>query len=71
LDHLSAGESKKYLSERQFCKDSMGPKIMAVLNFLEQGGKRALITNPENMLKALNGGAGTEITAWAFHLIHL
>jgi carbamate kinase len=63
LDRLSAPEARKYLSECQFGIGSMEPKIMAVLNYLENGGKRAIITDPENMVKALRGEAGTEVVA--------
>lgn len=59
LDRLSVEEAKKYLAEGQFGKGSMEPKIKAVLNFLECGGKKALITNPENMLRALRDETGT------------
>jgi len=59
LDRLSVEEAKKYLAEGQFGKGSMEPKIKAVLDFLECGGRKALITNPENMLHALRGETGT------------
>jgi carbamate kinase len=59
LDRLSVEEAKKYLAEGQFGKGSMEPKIKAVLDFLECGGKKALITNPENMLRALRDETGT------------
>lgn len=39
----------------------MGPKIQAVLNFLESGGKRAIITSIEKIKEALEGKAGTII----------
>jgi len=61
LDSLTMSEAKEYIEEGQFGKGSMEPKIMAVLNYLEHGGKRVLITNPENMLRALNGETGTQI----------
>ena len=59
LDRLSIEDAKRYLAEGQFGKGSMEPKIKAVLNFLERGGKRAVITNPDNMLLALRGETGT------------
>jgi carbamate kinase len=37
----------------------MGPKIDAVIHFLHHGGKRALITDPESLPKAIEGRAGT------------
>jgi carbamate kinase len=45
-----------------FKKGSMAPKIQAIINFLEAGGKEALITNPENILRAIHGETGTRIT---------
>jgi len=46
----------------QFSKGSMLPKIEAVLKFIENGGSKAIITSPENLLKAVRGEAGTIIT---------
>jgi carbamate kinase len=40
----------------------MKPKIEAVISFLEQGGEKALVTNPENIARALAGETGTWIT---------
>jgi carbamate kinase len=61
LDRMTLDEAKKYYEERHFPKGSMGPKIEAVINFLENGGKKALITNPENIERALRGKSGTLI----------
>src|SRR5512146_3057933 len=44
-----------------FAKGSMAPKIQAIIRFLESGGKQALITNPENIGRALKGETGTLI----------
>ena len=44
-----------------FDKGSMGPKIKAMINFLEGGGLEGLITDPPNIPRALNGMAGTWI----------
>jgi carbamate kinase len=40
---------------------SMKPKIEAVIQFLKGGGKKAVITSPENLLKAVSGKCGTII----------
>ena len=61
LDSLTSAEAKSYLEQGQFAKGSMGPKIEAVLNYLRDGGKQAIITNPENIERALNGETGTVI----------
>ena len=62
LDKMTLTEAKKYLAEViHFAKGSMAPKIQAILWYLEAGGKQALITNPENIGRALRGETGTWI----------
>lgn len=62
LDKITLAEAKKYLAEgTHFAKGSMAPKIQAVIWYLENGGKQALITNPENIGRALKGETGTLI----------
>jgi carbamate kinase len=62
VDKMTAEEAQRYLEEGQFGKGSMAPKIEAVLKYLAKGGKKAIITDPEHMLDALNGKTGTVIT---------
>ncbi|MCC6192196.1 MAG: carbamate kinase [Anaerolineales bacterium] len=59
LDRLTLAEARQYQSEGHFQKGSMGPKIDAIISFLERGGQQALITNPENIGRALAGETGT------------
>jgi carbamate kinase len=59
LDRLTLTEAKQYLAEGHFAKGSMGPKIQAVIWYLEAGGKQALITDPPNIGRALKGETGT------------
>jgi carbamate kinase len=62
LDRITLAEAKQYLAEgTHFAKGSMAPKIQAIIWFLEAGGKQALITNPENIGRALRGETGTWI----------
>ena len=61
LDRMTLAEAKKYLEQGQFPSGSMGPKIEAIINYLEHGGKEALITNPENLERALRGETGTRV----------
>ena len=61
LDVLTTNEAKKYLDEGHFPKGSMGPKIEAAITFLENGGKRAIITSVDKMSEAIEGHTGTEI----------
>ncbi|MCL4490206.1 MAG: carbamate kinase [Chloroflexi bacterium] len=62
LDHMTLAEAKQYQAEGHFHKGSMGPKIQAIIWYLEGGGKQAIITNPENIERALLGETGTRIT---------
>ena len=62
LDKLTLAEAKKYFDEGHFAAGSMGPKIKAIIGFLEKGGKEALVTCPEAITEALAGKNGTKIT---------
>lgn len=62
LDRMTLDEAKRYYTEGHFAKGSMGPKIQAIIWYLENGGKQALVTNPENIGRALRGETGTWIT---------
>jgi carbamate kinase len=63
VDHLTLSQVKRYLEQgTHFAPGSMKPKMEAVVGYLERGGKEAVITNPENMERALAGQTGTRIT---------
>jgi carbamate kinase len=61
LDKVTLAEAKAYLAEgTHFAKGSMAPKIQAVIWFMEANpNAKALITNPENIGRALKGETGT------------
>jgi len=61
LDRMTVAEARSYLAEGQFAPGSMKPKIEAIIEFLEAGGARALVTDPPHLLEALEGRAGTWI----------
>ncbi|HET7144691.1 MAG TPA: carbamate kinase [Anaerolineales bacterium] len=62
LDKMTLAEAKTYLDQgKHFAKGSMAPKIQAAIWYLENGGKQVLITNPENIGRALKGETGTRI----------
>jgi carbamate kinase len=61
LDKMTLDEAKKYYKQGHFPRGSMGPKILAIINYLENGGKEAVITNPQNLENALRKKAGTHI----------
>ena len=63
LDRLSAEEARALLEAGEFPEGSMGPKIESALLFLAAGGREVVITDPEHLTDAINGVAGTTITA--------
>jgi carbamate kinase len=61
LNRITLSEAKRYYDEGHFAKGSMGPKMLAAIQYLERGGQSALITTPETIGKALAGQTGTWI----------
>lgn len=61
LDHMSVAQAEHYMAEGHFAPGSMLPKIQAVVEFLEAGGKAAIITDPPNLARAVAGQTGTRI----------
>ena len=61
LDRMTVAEAKQYCAEGHFKPGSMLPKIQAVIEFLEGGGKEAIITDPEHLGLALAGKTGTHV----------
>ncbi|MDY0019834.1 MAG: carbamate kinase, partial [Anaerolineae bacterium] len=61
LDVITASEARKYLEEGHFAKGSMEPKIRAILWYLDQGGKEAIVTDPAHITAALEGKTGTRV----------
>lgn len=64
LGQITLAEAQHYMAQGHFAAGSMQPKIEACIQFLERSrkpGACALITNPENLARALNGETGTKI----------
>jgi carbamate kinase len=61
LDTITVSEAKKYLADGHFTEGSMAPKIRAALKFVENGGRKCVITeagqleNPNSGTKIING----------------
>jgi len=62
LERLSIEEAQFYLEQGEFPKGSMGPKIQAAINFINDGGKDVIITSIDKAVRALKGKDGTVIT---------
>ena len=63
FDRMGVAECQKYMAEGQFPKGSMGPKIEAACDFIKRGGDKVIITDLEHANAAVDGKAGTVITA--------
>jgi len=61
LNDVTLAELKQYVQQNHFAPGSMLPKIQAVIKFLDNGGKKALITSPECLEAALASETGTRI----------
>ena len=61
LDSITVADAEKYLAEGQFPAGSMGPKIQAAVDFLKNGGKKVIITQPHLLEDAIAGKNGTHI----------
>ena len=61
LDRLTVFEAEQLIAQGQFAQGSMLPKIQAALMFIARGGKRVIITSPENLVPAVLKNCGTHI----------
>lgn len=62
LDRVTLSQVRGWLEEGiHFAEGSMAPKIRACIWYLEEGGKQAIITNPDNLGRSLRGETGTHI----------
>lgn len=60
LKEINLATAKKYLDEGQFGKGSMGPKVEAVMEFVQSGGQ-GIITSLEALTDSITGEGGTKI----------
>lgn len=61
LREIRVAEAEKYYVEGHFPAGSMGPKILASIDFVKSTGKRATITSLGKIVEALEGKTGTLI----------
>jgi carbamate kinase len=61
LRTLTVEDARLYLREGHFPPGSMGPKVEAAVEFMLNGGGRAVITSIESIEEAVQGTAGTEV----------
>ncbi len=63
IPNATVAEMEQYIQEGHFAPGSMLPKIESAVKFVKNGGKEAIITSYEYLMDALEGKAGTHITA--------
>ncbi len=63
IDRLGVGEARELLAAGEFPEGSMGPKVAACCDFVEGGGKRAVIASLGSVADAVFGDAGTTVVA--------
>jgi carbamate kinase len=61
LGTIGVADARRYLLEGHFHGGSMAPKIEAAIQFLENGGRRVVITLPERLVDGFEGRTGTSI----------
>ncbi|MCA9670775.1 MAG: carbamate kinase [Myxococcales bacterium] len=59
LNAVTMDMAEDLVAEGHFAAGSMGPKVIAIQNFLKAGGRRGLITNASTLEAALEGRGGT------------
>ncbi|MBD7919425.1 carbamate kinase [Cellulomonas sp. Sa3CUA2] len=62
LRHVDTVELRGHLEAGEFPAGSMGPKVAAALQFVADGGRRAVITSLPRLRDALEGRSGTHLT---------
>jgi carbamate kinase len=67
LRSVKLDEIRDLFTDVQFPPGSMGSKIRAAIEFLETGGRSVIITQPGDLLEAVEGRRGTTITRDAAH----
>jgi carbamate kinase len=61
LKKITRSELTDYLAEGHFPPGSIGPKVKAAIQFVQRGGKQAIITSSDRLSQALDGQDGTLI----------
>ena len=63
LPTITVSLAKDLLKSGEFPPGSMGPKVHACISFIANGGDKAVITHLEDIHKAVEGNAGTQVIA--------
>jgi carbamate kinase len=63
FDRITVAEAQKYFDDGEFPAGSMGPKIVAAIDYIKATGNDVIITLPEKTLQAIEGKTGTRIVS--------
>ncbi|MFN0316070.1 MAG: carbamate kinase [Burkholderiales bacterium] len=61
VDRMTLAEARQHLAGGHFDRGSMGPKVEAMIEFVEGAGGEGIITDPPHLTEALAGRAGTRV----------
>lgn len=61
IERLTVAEARALAAAGEFPARSVGPKVLAGVRFVEQGGREAIITTPGSVRAAIDGEGGTRI----------
>lgn len=65
LSRLTLAQARHYYQDGEFPAGSMGPKMMAAIEFIQANPKNeVIITDVDNLVAAVDGEAGTRIVAY-------
>jgi carbamate kinase len=65
LSRLTLAQARHYFQDGEFPAGSMGPKMMAAIEFIQANPKNeVIITDVDNMVDAVSGSAGTRLVAY-------
>ena len=62
LSRIDIKAAQNYIKKGHFPAGSMAPKVEAAIQFIRNDGKRAVITSIDEIISAVKGEAGTEIS---------
>jgi carbamate kinase len=65
IHSVTLEKMREIASAGHFASGSMGPKVAAAMQFVEQGGQRAVITSLENIESSITSNVGTVIVGRA------
>ena len=55
--------AKQYIDDGHFLPGSMLPKVQAIIEFVEAGGKAGVISDPPHLIDTVEGKTGTWIVS--------